>query len=139
MIPKLRVWNKKLKFINTVAVIDFKNKTIEYNQVFLGEVWRVPFDEVILMPSTGLTDIGENEVFAGDIVNIHWFYRGDGEECEAELNNVVIYYDSTDEFNAPYFFVMDKDEVVPLSAILMHEGSIEVLGNIHEHSELLVN
>lgn len=135
MIPKFRAWDKEKKTMDIVDGITFDGDEI-WEISFPGDCWR-DASNYELMQSTGLTDKNGKEVYENDVVNIHWFYRGDGSECEAELNKVVIYHDSVDEFNAPYFFVMDKDEVVPLSAILMHEESIEVLGNVHEHPHLV--
>ncbi|ULG72992.1 YopX family protein [Macrococcus brunensis] len=144
MIPMFRVWDKKYKQMHKkVAVIDYTQHGVAVYDEW-DNLRLLDFDDAALLPSTGFTDVeGEIEIHAGDIVNLHWFiYVCDpislgASEGEEEIKNVVIEYGSYDEELAPAFYFITNEEYVPLTAIPLHDGSFEYLGNKFEHPHLL--
>ncbi|QYA32003.1 YopX family protein [Macrococcus psychrotolerans] len=114
MILKFRIFDKKKKrFLD-----DFTMEIDRYGIHVLDELnYVVDEDDRVLMQSTGLTDIGEDEVFEGDIVYDDYY----------ELYGFVKYDEGS--------FVLEWDGVIePLSERI---NTLPVVGNIHEHPELL--
>lgn len=121
MTPKYRMWLKCAELMQRVHSINFYQETAEWifhdlvnqKQVIEEEL----FDNIILMQSTGLHDVNGKEIFEGDIVK-YWenigyieFYQGSW---------VINWNDGS------LFDLYDND------------NNLEVLGNIHEHPELLI-
>lgn len=114
MIPKFRAWDKEKKMMDIVGGITFDGDEI-WEISFSGDCW-IDASNYILMQSTGLHDVNGKEIFEGDIVK-YWenigyieFYQGSW---------VINWNDGS------LFDLYDND------------NNLEVLGNIHEHPELL--
>lgn len=129
MIPKFRAWNIESQcmlnhgfIVNTVIqngeiVRDFSD-ILEHNDMF------------ILMQSTGLKDKNGKEIFEGDVVKV----SQDDDYFISFVKNMI-------EFDCPGFDVPFPDdwnyECNVLSHLMNTDQTIEVIGNIHEHPELL--
>ena len=124
MKPKFRAWDKKLKTMLDVSLIDFKKRVLVGEHWEFGETNFMGFDEIELMQSTGLKDKNGNEIFEGDIVD----YKG--------RKAVVKWHGSYASFI--YRFVDELQERVsewhPLFLAYYH---FEIIGNIYENKELL--
>lgn len=115
MITKFRAWDEKEKRINLIdEIIFFDEYVTMHNGAIRG------FDEVVIMQSTGLTDVNGKEIFEGDIVKARWWnIHGDHERVMlVEWNK-----------NELGWNLINKSST---------NMNYEVLGNIHEHPELLI-
>lgn len=116
MIPKFRAWN-----IESQCMLnhDFIVNTVIQN----GEIVRdfsdilEHIDMFVLMQSTGLHDVNGKEIFEGDIV-----------QCWYEKGFVVMRQGS-------WFIETDKEH---LGVLYEYSDEARVIGNIHEHPELLI-
>ncbi|PKF28717.1 hypothetical protein CW697_11955 [Macrococcoides caseolyticum] len=112
MIPKYRMWLKCAELMQRVHSINFYQETAEWifhDLVNQKEVIEEElFDNIILMQSTGLYDKKTKEIYYDDILK-----RDDGT-----------------------LLVVDDVRTHSFLDLNMHLG-YEVIGNIHEHPELL--
>lgn len=118
-----------------------------------------PLDGVRVIPETvgqftGLTDKNGKKIYEGDIVNFHYFYGGGGidgfVECEHELTGTVCWgifgwaldaikgehwkgYTGYNEGEGHSSFI----QLCYMNESGIHEESFEIIGNIHEHPNLL--
>ena len=124
MIPKFRAWDKKLKTMLDVSLIDFKKRVLVGEHWEFGETNFMSFDEIELMQSTGLKDKNGNEIFEGDIVD----YKGRKAVVKWHGSYASFIYRFVDELQER------KSEWKPLYLAYYH---FEVIGNIYENKELL--
>ena len=129
MIPKYRAWDKELKTMLDVSLIDFKKRVLVGEHWEFGETNFMSFDEIELMQSTSLLDKNSQEIFEGDIItngpdvmlmkrhNTLGFYVERKGKVDFVADNAVL-----EEFEE------DAKEIA---------DSLEIIGNIHENPELL--
>ncbi|PKE63935.1 YopX family protein [Macrococcoides caseolyticum] len=127
MIPKFRIFDKKKKrFLDDFAMEidrDGINVLDEFNYV-------VDEDDRVLMQATGLTDKNGKEIFEGDIVKaLSEGYCGTFQVVwRNEGTPMYILYPA-----------WQNEQFWDLKGVNGVDDGIEVIGNIHEHPELLEN
>lgn len=124
MIPKFRAWHKNE--MTQVRVIDWNNEVVDLFDPYI----EIPFDEVILMQSTGLHDKNDKEIFDGDILT-------DGHTTGNIRNHPTLGFYTVDESSKEGYLsdtvgIEDFEEAKEFM-----RNSIEVIGNIYENPELL--
>lgn len=122
MIPKFRCFDKDTKTMHEVVAIDFRDWRVYYEAYGLRSYWN---KNVALMQSTGLHDEQGVEIFEGDIVEIIY----DGES----FTGVVVYDLGETDFKA----TNNREDYGNNFQYLTVGESIKVIGNVHQHHELL--
>ena len=116
MTPKFRAWDKISKKIFPVTTIDFDQSYVMIEEIN-GLLGKRDFDEIEIMPSTGLKDKSGKEIFEGDIVR---FTLTDGFSYVTLEDGVVTY-----ELGA-FYVVNDLAEYL-ISDI--NTNKVEVIGD----------
>lgn len=121
---KFRVWDKKLQIIGTVSNIDFEYEEVTFYIDDEEELETCqPFEDVVLMQSTGLFDKNGVEIFEGDIVrNTHTGSVGRVHWCV---------------HNTGFFYYVEKDKKD--YTVFRAKYNLEVIGNVYENKELIQN
>ena len=122
MIPKFRCFDKDTKTMHEVVSIDFRDWRVYYEAYGLRNYWN---KNVVLMQSTGLHDEQGVEIFKGDIVKIIY-------DSEPFIG-VVVYDLGEADFKA----TNNREDYGNNFQYLTVGESIEVIGNVHQHPELL--
>ena len=122
MIPKFRCFDKDTKTMHEVVAIDFKDWRVYYEAYGLRSYWN---KNVALMQSTGLYDRHGVEIFQGDVVEIIY--------DEEPFIGVVVYDLGEADFKA----TNNREDYGNNFQYLTVGESIEVIGNVHQHPELL--
>ncbi|MEK4758570.1 YopX family protein [Macrococcus sp. FSL W8-0367] len=115
MIPKFRIFDKKKKrFLG-----DFTMEIDKFGIHVLDEFnYVVDEDDRVLMQSTGLHDKNGKEIFEGDILKSPYGFIG-----KVNIVEGAWYVQHKDFTNNHFLYVA--------------QGKSEIIGNIHEHPELL--
>lgn len=122
VVPKFRAWDKELKTILDVSLIDFKKRVLVGEHLEFGETNFISFDDIYLMQSTGLFDKNNKEIFEGDIVRV--------------LDSpYTVFYDN--ERGSYRLKPHDDRWNVDYMSNFSHGGNFEVVGNIYENKEQL--
>lgn len=122
VVPKFRTWDKELKTILDVSLIDFKKRVLVGEHWEFGETNFISFDDIYLMQSTGLFDKNNKEIFEGDIVRV--------------LDSpYTVFYDN--ERGSYRLKPHDDRWNVDYMSNFSHGGNFEVVGNIYENKEQL--
>lgn len=99
-----------------------------------------------VMQYTGLKDCNGVEIYEGDIVQFtYWWF--DGNVAESTLTGEIVYNDSLMSFQLKGVknekweeftgYENDSEYLTSFSELNFEEADFEVIGNIHEHPELL--
>ena len=142
MIPKFRAWLKEAKRMVWVIGINFDCDSLYVEDIAIydqGNSYNscpeepfLPY-EVILMQSTGLTDINGKEIYEGDIMLGHT-HEGPYYESNVVLKKVVVVWDSpTCSFRYRDLDLFFGTPQKPHT--FLHEK--EIVGNIYENPECL--
>ena len=122
VVPKFRAWDKELKTILDVSLIDFKKRVLVGEHWEFGETNFISFDDIYLMQSTGLFDKNNKEIFEGDIVRV--------------LDSpYTVFYDN--ERGSYRLKPHDDRWNVDYMSNFSHGGNFEIIGNIYENKEQL--
>ena len=122
VVPKFRAWDKELKTILDVSLIDFKKRVLVGEHWEFGETNFISFDDIYLMQSTGLFDKNNKEIFEGDIVRV--------------LDSpYTVFYDN--ERGSYRLKPHDDRWNVDYMSNFSHGGNFEIVGNIYENKEQL--
>lgn len=122
MIPKFRAWDKELKTMLDVSLVDFKKRVLVGEHWEFGETNFMGFDEIELMQSTGLKDKNGKEVFVGDII-----------KCTVGCPHEV-YLEK--EYGGTYIGGMPAIYLKGLQSGYVWTEDEEIIGNIYENPEL---
>lgn len=123
MIPKFRAWDKEIKMMIEISLIDFEKHVMLGTHWKFGETESIKFDEIELMQSTGLHDKNGKEVFVGDIIKCT---RG----CPHE-----VYIEK--EYAGTFIGGMPAVYLKGLNVGYAWTGAEEIMGNIYENKEIL--
>ena len=122
---KIRAWDKVgNEMINYIISINFVFGYITFDTENVINKKRY-FDDIIIMQSTGLYDRHGVEIFKGDVVKIVY---------DGKLFIGVVVYDLEEtDFKA----TNNREDYGNNFQYLTVEESIEIIGNVHQHPELL--
>ena len=149
MIPKFRFYSKRMNKIGIVISLKpLRNRVyVEWDDTLSGT--ENIDDNGILMQSTGLLDKKGNDVFEGDVVELHHFTEnysttGGFYEGEESLVGVVRYGYTDDEIKyfgkvyPPRWFFENRYRVLDFSDLSgLHEESFKIIGDIYQNPELV--
>ena len=142
MIPKFRAWHKPMQRMSEVFAISFERQKVKIRDL------TVPFEDCVLMQSTGLFDENGKEIFEGDVVELHHFTEnysttGGFYEGEESLVGIVRYGYTDDEIKCfgkvypPSWFFENRYKKLDFSDLGgLHEESFKVIGDIYRNPEL---
>ncbi|CAM3401017.1 YopX family protein [Pseudostreptobacillus hongkongensis] len=124
---KFRAWDLDEKKTKTVNSIDFTNDLITvYDKESLEHV--LSFGDVDLMQFTGITDVYDNGIYDGDIVEI-------SSELSDETYNMIVEFD---EDRASFVLIpLNKDTTRTEYLSYYKKTDYQIIGNIYENKELL--
>ena len=126
VVPKFKAWHKPMQRMSEVLAISYERQKVKIRHLRGTTHMTVPFDDVVLMQSTGLFDKNGKEIFEGDIVE--WEHKDTGQFVRG-----IVKYDA--EFG---FWGMTDARFNDLRAIgYLANQKVTVLGNIYENKELV--
>ena len=149
MIPKYRAWDKEIKMMIEISLIDFEKHVIRGTHWKFGETESIKFNDISLMQSTGLKDKNGREIFEGDILkfNDEWneyCHEGYVDGSVEGINFVeVVRGEACFEFGKTKYpdsslFILMEDEHLNFKDFIKSEDfEFEINGNVYENPELL--
>ena len=122
---KFRAWDiKNKRFVNIVRLIFDQFGTLDYAEVvFKGKIYKLYPSEIILEQDTGLKDKNGEKIVEGDIIDDGFSHIG-----KVFFNQIISAF--------VFEFVVD-DNIVGSTFVDLYTRDIEVIGNIHENTQLL--
>ena len=121
MIPKYRAWDKEIKMMIEISLIDFEKHVIRGTHWKFGETESIKFNDIALMQSTGLFDKNNKEIFEGDILGTK----------DGLLNGVVEYRSDLGMWTNSLIRYNNFERLCNVA------NSREIIGNIYETPEIL--
>lgn len=138
---------ESIDFKNGFVYYSYHDYTVEGDDHVYGDT--ISFEDCVLMQSTGLLDKKGNDVFEGDVVELHHFTEnystsGGFYEGEESLVGVVRYGYTDDEIKCfgkvypPRWLFENRYRELDFSDLSgLHEESFKVIGNIYQNKELV--
>ncbi len=124
---RFRAWDKSFqKYCENVIVSTINGEITVYGRLINGNTSLIPSAHVVLEQCTGLKDKNGRLIYEGDIVKRHSKYD--------EEKSFVLLQVAWNNKNGRYITTDKKYDTFTFS---MFYYSYEVVGNIHENSELL--
>lgn len=127
MVPKFRAWDKEddeMLYPDDVDKVYFEitvDGIVTYDMRYvLPYDDTPPYLDTVIMQSTGLHDVNGKEIFEGDILKSPYGFIG-----KVNIVEGAWYVQHKDFTNNHFLYVA--------------QGKSEIIGNIHEHPELLEN
>ena len=148
---KFRAWYTKEQAMLTVTYLDWMReastgKTTERSEGFFGDNHRRKFslDEVDIMQYTGLKDKNGKKIYRGDIVETFLYYS-DGITVYRQNKGIVTYGQFTTTGDGQGYgndtvigyYIKPLEDRINDNISIANWDSIEVIGNIYQHPELL--
>lgn len=124
MIPKYRAWDKEIKIMIDISLINFKERSICGEHWKFGQTESINFEEIKLMKSTGLKDKNDKEIFEKDIVD----YKGRKAIVKWHSSYACFIYEFVDEL---------QNRTTEWQPLYLSYYKFEIIGNIYENPELL--
>ena len=122
MIPKFRAWDKEIKMMIEISLIDFEMHVIRGTHWKFGETESIKFNDIELMQSTGLKDKNDKEIFEGDIVKM-----------AKDVYSEPTYYEVVRHYGGAYRLESKQHGC----ELWLRHTDCEVVGNVYENLELL--
>ena len=122
MIPRFRAWDKKIKMMIEISLIDFEMDVIRGTHWKFGETESIKFNDIALMQSTGLKDKNDKEIFEGDIVKM-----------SKDVYSEPTYYEVVRHRGGAYRLESKQHGC----ELWLRHTDCEVVGNVYENKELL--
>lgn len=126
MTPKFRAWDKKIKMMIEISLIDFEMHVIRGTHWKFGETESIKFNDIALMQSTGLKDKNGKEIFEGDVVR--------QVRTQPTTENEVIIGVVT-MIEGAWLIMNDNEQLA--SKLWSETDENEIIGNVYENPELL--
>ena len=128
MKPRFRAWDKEIKMMIEISLIDFEMHVIRGTHWKFGETESIKFNDIELMQSTGMVDKNGVEIFEGDVVRM----RNPRDRRQIGMFQVVRVA------NSPMLGLLDKKLATEIFNLYEHMSNYyEVKGNIYENPDLL--
>lgn len=130
MIPKFRVWDKNNKKMLNWKELDL-TKELGEDEITIFEPtgqFAHPIFFYDAMQSTGLKDKNGTEIYEGDIVEFKYPY-----DKRIKTTGVIVWNDNIACFGISMKETTEQYELYRITA----ENYLTVIGNVHQHPELL--
>lgn len=149
MIPRFRAWDKEIKMMIEISLIDFEMHVIRGTHWKFGETESIKFNDIELMQSTGLKDKNGKEIFEGDVLkfNDEWneyCHEGYVDGSVEGVNYVeVVRSEACFEFGKTKYpdsslFILMEDEHLNFKDFIKSEDfEFEIIGNVWEDGDLI--
>lgn len=141
MTPKFRAWDKEIKMMIEISLIDFEMHVIRGTHWNFGETESIKFNDIELMQSTELKDKNGKEIFEGDVLEIQGIKIivkfGSYKYLETSKNNghiLGILHDGLG-FYVECINAADPDNISPFEPETLKNS--QIIGNVFENRELL--
>lgn len=132
MIPKFRAFIKETEHIVDVETIHFELGVVKVNSIELYQ-----FEDIILMQSTGIYDKHGVEIFDGHIIQQVNAYAYDYDNLKIETDYLEPFEVKKGNYVQGKWISEEVDGENYSVVRYVFGKDVKVIGNIHQHNELL--
>lgn len=122
MTPRFRAWDKEIKMMIEISLIDFEMHVIRGTHWNFGETESIKFNDIELMQSTDMVDRDGKIIFEGDIVKM-----------AKDVYSEPTYYEVVRHRGGAYRLESKQHGC----ELWLRHTDCEVVGNVYENKELL--